>query len=332
MPESRLLSLLTLLQVRPQWSGAELVDRLEVTPRTLRRDIERLRGLGYPVDSVPGRGGGYRLGRGGRLPPLVLDDEEAVAVAVGLRTAAGGSVQGIREASVRALTKLDQVLPLRLRHQVAALRDATTPLDAAADMVDAGDLVVLARACADTEMLRFDYVDGRGRTSHRRVEPHRLVPTGRRWYLVARDIDRADWRSFRLDRLTDPRPTGDTFVPRNPPDAATFVSSAVGSAPYAHRARVIVHAPAHVVRAKVPPTVATITELAGDRTELVTGSDSLEAIAIHLAMLGDDFDILDPPELVAVLGKLADRLHRGSMAHRSVSSDETRCASGESAL
>ena len=243
---------------------------------------------------------------------LVVDNEEAIAVAVGLRTAAGGTVEGIREASLRALIKLDQVLPTLLRHQVSALRDATTPLNASTEPVDANDLVLLARACAQTEVLRFDYTDGHGRASRRRVEPHRLVPTGRRWYLVARDTDCEDWRSFRVDRITSPQPTGQRFVPRDPPDAAAFVSLSVGSAPYAYRARVLIHASASTVRAKVPPTVGTIIESGQDRAELVTGSDSLDAIAIHLGMLGEEFDILEPPELLDAVRRLADRLHRGS--------------------
>lgn len=312
MPESRLLALLTLLQARPSWSGRELAERLAVTVRTLRRDVDRLRGLGYPVDAVPGRGGGYRLGRGGRLPPLVLDDDEAIAVAVGLSTAAGGTVAGVGEASLRALVKLDQVLPGRLRSQVAALSGATTPLYAAADPVDPDTLVVLARACERCEAVRFDYVDGRGRASSRRVEPYRLVPTGRRWYLVARDVDRADWRTFRLDRVRAPLPTGRTFVASDPPDPATFVSRAVGSAPYAYRARVVVHAPAAVVRRRVPPTAGTVSAYGDDRAELVTGADSLDAIAVHLVLLGEDFDVLEPPELRSAVRTIATRLHRAS--------------------
>ncbi|MBA3309342.1 MAG: WYL domain-containing protein [Nocardioidaceae bacterium] len=310
MVETRLLSLLAVLPTRPLWSGAELTDRLEITARTLRRDIDRLRALGYPIDSVPGRGGGYRLGRGGRLPPLVLDDEEAVAVAVGLSTAAGGTVEGVNEASLRALVKLDQVLPVRLRHRVSALRDATAPLQASVEPVDPDNLVSLARACDATQVLRFDYVDGRGRGSRRRVEPYRLVPTGRRWYLVARDVDRNAWRSFRVDRIVAPRPSGERFELRDPPDAPAFVSRSVGSAPYAFRARILVHATGTVVRAKVPPTTGTVTDLGEARSELVTGADSLATIAVHLAMLDEEFEILEPPELVNEVHRLAERLRR----------------------
>ena len=312
MPDSRLLSLLTLLQSRRLWSAADLVDRLGVTSRTLRRDIDRLRELGYPVHSVPGRGGGYRLGRGGRMPPLVLDDEEAVAVAIGLRTSAGGTVEGIGDASLRALVKLDQLLPARLRDRVSALRDATAPLPSATEPVDPAALVTIARACDATQVLAFGYRDRYARVSERRTEPHRLVPTGRRWYLVARDRADGGWRTFRVDRLTDPVLTGEHFSPRDPPDAADFVSRAVGSAPYAFHARVLVLAPAPAVREKVPPTVGTVTEVADDRAELVTGADSLDAIAIHLTMLGEEFQVLEPPELVDAVRRLAERLQRGS--------------------
>lgn len=312
MADSRLLSLLTLLQARRQWSSGDLAGRLEVTSRTLRRDIDRLRDLGYPVRSVPGRGGGYRLGRGGRMPPLVLDDEEALAVAIGLRTSAGGTVEGIGDASLRALVKLDQLLPAALRERVSALRDATAPLPSAARPVDPAALVTIARACDAAEVLAFRYRDRDGRGSDRRTEPHRLVPTGRRWYLVARDRADGGWRTFRVDRLSDPVLTGERFEPRDAPDAADFVSRAVGSAPYAYRARVLVRAPAPAVRAKVPPTAGTVTEIADDRAELVTGADSLDAIAIHLAILGEEFRVLEPPELVDAVRRLAERLQRGS--------------------
>lgn len=312
MPDSRLLELLTLLQSRNQWSAAELVDRLGVTSRTLRRDLDRLRDLGYPVRSVPGRGGGYRLGRGGRMPPLVLDDEETVAVAIGLRTAAGETVEGIGDASLRALVKLDQLLPARLRTRVSALREATAPLPAATAPVDAAALVTIARGCDGTEVLRFGYRDRYGRVSERRAEPHRLVPTGRRWYLVARDLADGGWRTFRVDRVSEPVLTGQRFTPHDPPDAADFVSRAVGSAPYTFQARVLVQAPAATVRAKVPPTAGTVYERTDDRAELVTGADSLDAIAVHLAMLDEEFRVLEPMELVDAVRRLAERLQRGS--------------------
>ncbi len=201
---ARLLRLLSLLQAHRDWSGGDLADRLGVTPRTVRRDIDRLRELGYPVHSTPGTAGGYQLGAGAELPPLLLDDEEAVAVAVGLRSAAEGSVEGIEETSVRALAKLEQVLPHHLRRRVGALTAFTVPMPGrtGGPRVDAATLTELAHACRDCQRLRFDYVSHDGTVTRRNVEPHRLVSTQRRWYLVAWDVDRADWRTYRADRIT----------------------------------------------------------------------------------------------------------------------------------
>jgi predicted DNA-binding transcriptional regulator YafY len=198
---ARLLRLLSLLQARAEWSGAELAEELGVTTRTVRNDVQRLRDLGYPVQASPGVGGGYRLGAGAALPPLLLDDEEAVAVAVGLRTAAGASVTDIQETSIRALAKLEQVLPSRLRHRVHALQAATVEIPAPGPTVDAAVLTAVAAACRDDQRLRFDYRDHDGSASVRTVEPHRLVHDRGRWYLVAWDRDRADWRTFRADRI-----------------------------------------------------------------------------------------------------------------------------------
>ncbi|WP_197359093.1 helix-turn-helix transcriptional regulator, partial [Streptomyces clavuligerus] len=206
---ARLLRLLSLLQAHREWSGAELAERLGVTARTVRRDADRLRALGYPVNASPGTGGGYRLGAGARLPPLLLDDEEAVAVAVGLRTSAGQGVEGIGETSVRALAKLEQVLPDRLRRRVSTLNSVTVPmLRVPRVQVDPSVLTELATACRDSEKLRFRYRDHSGSGTRRTVEPHRLVCTERRWYLVAWDLDRADWRTFRVDRVTPTPPHG----------------------------------------------------------------------------------------------------------------------------
>lgn len=211
---ARLLRLLSLLQAHREWSGAELAGRLDVTPRTVRRDIDRLRELGYPVHSAPGTAGGYRLGAGAELPPLLLEDEEAVAVAVGLRTAAAGGVEGIEEASVRALAKLEQVLPHRLQRQVGALNAFTVPLlGSGGPRVDPNLLTELAHACRDCRRLRFDYTSHDGTVSRRTVEPHRLVFARRRWYLVAWDAGRADWRTYRADRLTPTPPHGPRFTP-----------------------------------------------------------------------------------------------------------------------
>ncbi len=308
---ARLLQLTALLGTRPWWSGAELAERLDVTERTVRRDIARLRTLDYPVESVPGVFGGYRLGVGGRLPPLVLDHEEAVAVAVCLRAGAAGSVAGVEEAAARALTKLEQVLPARLRPQVSALATAV-PLRGDTTAVDPDALVAVAMACRASERLRFDYVNRDEVTSRRHVEPYRLVHTGRRWYLVARDLDRDDWRTFRLDRLTRPRATFERFSFDNPPDAATLVSRAISTAPYRHQASVLLDAPQSEVAQLIPPTVGQLRAEGEDQTLLTTGADRLDVLAAHLALLGCSFVVLEPPELRAALLDLAERLRRAA--------------------
>ncbi|MGO8956141.1 MAG: helix-turn-helix transcriptional regulator, partial [Streptosporangiaceae bacterium] len=293
---ARLLRLLSLLQSRPEWPGADLADRLEVTVRTLRRDVQKLRGLGYPVHAEPGIAGGYRLGAGAALPPLLLDDEEAVAVALSLRTAATHSVTGVGEASVRALAKLEQVLPSRLRERAMAISHATVPLTGPGAAVNADVLIAIARACRNREQIVFGYRRGQGNDpTERRVEPHRLVQAGYRWYLVALDLDRDDWRTFRADRIESTRPTGIKFAPRDPPDAAAFVANAVTTAPYRYQARVQVQAPADEVAALVPPTVAIVAAVSAGSCLLTSGSDSLDALAFHIAMLGYDFTVLEPP-------------------------------------
>src|SRR5690349_1794909 len=218
-PTARALRLLSLLQTYKFWSGSELAERLEVSSRTLRRDIDRLRVLGYPVDATPGAAGGYRLAAGAHLPPLVLDDDEAVAIAVGLRAAAGASIEGMEEISVRALAKLEQVLPDRLRRRVNAVHTNVSSMRWSSEQstVDADALAVLALACRDNEQVRFDYTRRDGEAAARLVEPHNLVSAGRRWYLVAWDVRREDWRTFRLDRLTEPRLGGVRFRPRADP-------------------------------------------------------------------------------------------------------------------
>src|SRR6516164_7352440 len=257
MPETsaRLLRLLSLLQTRRDWTGTELAARLGVTTRTIRHDVDRLRGLGYPVDARPGVSGGYRLGTGGVLPPLLLDDEEAVAVAVGLRTAASGSIAGIEETSVRALAKLQQVLPAGLRRRVSAFQSYALPVPSRGPQVDPDVLTVIASACRDHERLRFDYRAHSGAPSRRSVEPYRLVHDRPRWYLVAWDTDREDWRTFRVDRMEPRTPAGPRFAPRPlPPDPeiAAQVAGAAREAAWRYRARVTVHAPAAYVRDRLP--------------------------------------------------------------------------------
>jgi predicted DNA-binding transcriptional regulator YafY len=308
---TRLLRLLSLLQARAAWSGPELADRLEVTTRTVRNDVERLRQLGYPVHATPGVGGGYRLGAGAALPPLLLDDDEAVAVAVGLRTAANGSVTGIQETSVRALTKLEQVLPSRLRHRVNAVAAATVEVPASGPTVDAEVLTTIAGARRDRQRLRFDYRDHDGSASVRTVEPHRLVHDRGRWYLVAWDVDRQDWRTFRADRIHPRIPTGPRFAPRDPPDGdvASYLLRGVGAATWRYRARVIVHAPATVIAGRLPPAV--LVEAVDEHTCIVSvGSDTPQMLALYLGMLDADFEVDEAPELVEQLRTLADRYRR----------------------
>lgn len=314
---ARLLRLLSLLQARPQRTGAELAERLKVTERTLRRDVERLRGLGYPIETIRGATGGYRLGAGGALPPLLLDDEEAVAVAVSLRTAASGSVAGIADTAISALVKLEQVLPARLRHQVASLHEATATLPGWSVTVDPDVLTTIASACRDRTRLRLSYTDRNGTPSKRLVEPHRLVHTGRRWYLVAHDVDRDAWRAFRADRIKDPRATGVRFVLHHPPDAVKFVATAVTTAPYRHHARILFHAPAHTIAEYIPPTVGVIEAGPDTGTCTVTiGSDSLDAIAMHLGLFDVAFTVLEPPELRAHIQAVADRFQRALRQQR----------------
>jgi len=311
---ARLLRLLSLLEIRPDWAGADLAARLEVTPRTLRRDVRKLRSLGYPVYATPGVAGGYRLGAGAALPPLLLDDDEAVAVALSLRTAASHAVTGVAEASARALAKLEQVLPARLRGRAAAIGAATVPLTGPEPQVDAETLTTLARGCRGREQLAFGYRAREGVQTDRRVEPHRLVQAGYRWYLVARDIDRADWRTFRLDRISAPRLTGIRFVPVDPPDAAAFVARAISTAPYRYQARVLLYAPLAEIAAELPPTFATVEPAGADACILITGNDSLDALTFHLALLGCDFTVLEPPELIEHVRAMVGRLRRAASA------------------
>ena len=312
---ARLLKLLSLLQARRDWSGTDLAARLEVSQRTVRRDVDRLRDLGYPVHATRGTDGGYRLGAGAAMPPLLLDDDEAVAVAVGLRTAARSPVTGIEETSVRALAKLEQVLPPRLRHRVGAVADYTVPIppDSPAPAVDPTVLTTLAAACRDHERVRFDYQSFDGTSAVRSVEPHRLVTWGRKWYLVAWDTDRADWRTFRVDRIAPRKPTGPRFTPRELPadgDVAAYVARGVSSAGFRFRARVTVHAPAAVVTARINPAVGVVEAIDDHSCVLSTGADRVETVAVYLGLLDADFEVTEPPELVAMLGVLADRYRR----------------------
>lgn len=309
---SRLLELLALLQARRDWPGAELAERLEVSRRTVRRDVERLRGLGYPVESLSGPAGGYRLRAGTAMPPLLLDEDEAIAIAVGLGTAARAAVTGIEETAVRALVKLEQVLPAHLRRRVAALGSATIAPPAAGPMVDPGHLTLIAAACRDSECLRFAYTRRDGAESRREVEPHSLVNLGRRWYLVAWDRGRRDWRSFRLDRLARPAPTGARFTPRELPaeDASAYVERGIAERPSRYEARVTVHAPAAEMTRRLPSYWGRFEPIDAERCEYRTGDDDLSWLMTRIAMLGVDFEIHEPPELIEHLQVIAERLRR----------------------
>ena len=311
---ARLLRLLSLLQTPRDWPGSELAERLQVSPRTIRRDIQRLRDLGYPVQATMGAVGGYRLVAGTAMPPLLLDDEEAVAVAVGLRTAANGTVTGIEEASVRALAKLEQVLPSRLRHRVSALHSVTLPLPGAQPLVDPVVLTVIATAARDRQHIRFGYTSHDGAQGSRAAEPHHLVHTGRHWYLLAWDPARAGWRTFRADRITSPLITGPRFTPRDPPggDAAAYVSRSVSSAPYRYQARIRLHLPASAAAERLPPTVGHLQADSENTCILHTGAESPDVLAIYVAILGAEFEILDPPELAEHILALAGRLTRAA--------------------
>jgi predicted DNA-binding transcriptional regulator YafY len=311
---SRLLALLSLLQSRREWPGDELAGRLEVSVRTVRRDIERLRGLDYPVESRTGSAGGYRLRAGTAMPPLLLEDEEAIAIAVGLRTAARASVTGIEEAAVRALVKLEQVLPSHLRRRVRALGAATATLPGDGPTVDPQSLTVIAAACRDGERLRFAYRGRDGAESRREVEPQSLVNLGRRWYLLAWDLGREDWRTFRVDRLARPAATGVRFDRREPParDLAGYVARRISAAPSRYEARVTLHAPADAVRRFLPWTWGTIEPIDDERCEYRTSDDHLDWLALRVTMFGVDFEVHEPPELIEHLRALGDRLERAA--------------------
>lgn len=309
--ESRLLSLLSLLQSPREWPGGELAERLGVSRRTVRRDIERLRALGYPVEAAMGAEGGYRLVAGAAMPPLLLDDDEAVAVAVGLSTAARNPVRGIEEASLRALTKLEQVLPARLRHRVRSLGGATVPLpDAPGPAVDPERLTTLAAAVANRERVRFAYRTHGGSTGVRLVDPHRIVVAGRRWYLLGHDHDRGDWRIFRIDRLTDLRATGARITPREVPaeDAAAYVAEKLYSSAPVHEAVVTLRTPlTETIR-----SLGEVTEIDEETCRLRTHADTLDWLAFRLLALDCEFEVHEPPELNARLLVLAGRLTRAA--------------------
>jgi predicted DNA-binding transcriptional regulator YafY len=309
---ARLLRLLSLLQSRRYWSGAELSERVEVDARTLRRDIDRLRELGYAVESSPGLGGGYQLKPGSSLPPVLLDDEEAVTVAVAVRAAAS-SVGKMEETAVRLLAKLDQLLPSRLRKRASALHSVTLSLarPQAAPSIDL--LTQIAGACRDHVKLRITYRDRAGNVTSRLVEPLRLAHTGRLWYLVAFDPQRKDWRTFRMDRLERVASTGAQFTPREfPGDIAEYVSRSIRQVPYRYRLRIRLRGSAADLARQIPSWCGVLEAIDAESCVLSTGADSIEALAAQVVLTGADFDILEAPELAAELGKIAARLVRAT--------------------
>lgn len=308
---SRLLRLLSLLQTPRDWTGSELAERLEVSARTIRNDIERLRALGYPVHATRGSVGGYRLEAGASMPPLLLEDEEAVAVALGLRMATSGGVSGLGETSLRALAKLEQVLPPRLRRQVATLQDVTVVAHPrrANTTVDPAMLTELARLARERFGVRFDYADRTATVSRRRVEPYRVVSAGMRWYLVGWDLDRADWRTFRVDRMSPGLSPAARFQARPLTDADVQALVTRGIPPEArrHQATVRVQSPAAEIVERFGRWIGTVTAVTDETCEIVLGADRVEDLAFWLGQLGAEFTVDGPPELVAHLRALASR-------------------------
>jgi predicted DNA-binding transcriptional regulator YafY len=303
----RMLKLLSLLQSRQSWGGEELAERLEVTVRTVRRDADRLRMLGYPVEATPGRYGGYQLGRGGRLPPLLFNDDEAAAIAIGLRSAIDGSIVGMEDSAVSALAKLDQLLPVHVASKVRALHESTASMlwDGQQESVDAGHLIMLAHACSNRERVRFDYTDRSGAATSRLVEPLRLVRGGLRWYLVAWDIDRGDWRTFRFDRLTAPEGVGTRFEPNAHPDPVGMLSDGLAVGGYPYQATIRIPLPMDQATKMVPRTFALV-EDEGASTVVELGSTNLERMVGYLAGFDPPCEVLEPAELRRALREHAN--------------------------
>jgi predicted DNA-binding transcriptional regulator YafY len=317
-PTGRALQLLSLLQTHRLWRGAELAERLEVTERTVRRDVDRLRDLGYPVDATPGSDGGYRLAAGAHLPPLVFNDDEAVAVAVGLRAAAGAAIGGIEDTSVQALAKIEQLLPDRLRRRVSALHASVVSLHWAHrddEVVDPDALSVLASACRDHEEVRFDYQRRDGDVSRRLVEPHQLVTADRRWYLVAWDLHRTDWRTFRLDRLSGTQLAGVRFAPRDIPggDGAAYIAASIASIPRELETLVAVTAPYEQVAEALSWVDHTPIDTEADSCTIRLRADKLDSLVMAVARLAlsASVRVVEPRavahEVDALIGRLNHR-------------------------
>lgn len=314
-PTGRALQLLSLLQTHRLWRGAELAERLRVTERTVRRDVDRLRDLGYPVDATPGSDGGYRLAAGAHLPPLVFDDDEAVAVAVGLRAAAGAAIAGIEDTSVRALAKVERSLPDRLRRRVSALNASVVSLHRAHTddgVVDPETLSMLASACRGREEVRFDYRRRDGDDSRRMVEPHQLLSAGRLWYLIAWDLRRTDWRTFRLDRLGNVQLAGGRFAPRNIPggDAASYLTASVASIPRGIETLVAVRASYDQVARALSWVEHTPVDTKADSCTIRLCADQLDSLVMALARVAlyAPIRVIEPGVVADEVNALGNRL------------------------
>ena len=310
---SRTLRLIALLHQRRLWSGADLADALGVTARCVRRDVERARALGYPVHASAGVGGGYSLGAGRELPPLPLDDQEAMAVAVGLRSAISGPICGLEDAALRALTKLEAVLPRRLRRRLNTLEAVSVRLPGQARRIDAQVLATLASASRAEVGVRLEYRDRADVVSQRRLEPYRLVHTSTRWYLLAWDLKRLDWRTFRVDRVTPGTVVlGPRFSPRPLPadDIARYVTHAVSAAPHTIEARAEIAAAAADVERTMDGWLGVVEPIDESRCVLIVGGDDVDTIALCLGFLGFEFTVISPPELTEACRQLGQRLAR----------------------
>jgi predicted DNA-binding transcriptional regulator YafY len=311
-PTVRLLRLLALLQQRPERSGPDLAGELGVTTRTVRRDVDRLRVLGYAVDAAPGPTGGYRLRAGSALPPLVLADDEAVVLAVGLRVAALSGVSGSSDAAVSAVAKLEGLLPSRLRERVEALAEDVASLTSVGGAAtDPGILAALALACRRREYVALGYTDAQGRATRRDVAPLRVVYADRRWYLAAQDVRRDVWRTFRIDRVSAAESLGGRTRFRDPPDPADLVAEAITTAVYRRVATIRLELPQAEAMRLVPPTVGRLTVESETSTLLRLGADDLDWLARYLVGLSCELTVLEPPELVDALRALGEQLARG---------------------
>ncbi|MEO8900741.1 MAG: YafY family protein [Polyangiaceae bacterium] len=311
---ARLLRLLTLLQARPSWAGAELAERLEVTPRTLRRDVERLRSLGYPIDGTTGVAGGYKLGSGASLPPLSLDEDEATAVFVGLHAAGGTGVTGAGTSAMRALAKLERVLPARLRKNLHTLRGSVLELSDRSPRLSLANVSSLAGACRERIVTRIVYTTRNGVETERRVEPFRLVRVGPLWYLVAWDPYKQEWRTFRLDRMASVERQNERFKARPPPgnDLVEYITRSLSASSHAHHAKVLLRAPIEDIRPRVGPHDGLFVRVSDSTCTLELAAPTLDILAARILWLGVDFEIISTDAFRRYLATLAERLGRAS--------------------